>query len=167
MARGYLTAEEYKAIRKFLGLTQQEAAIFHKVQNIHTIKRWERGESWVSELACNKITDLLKKIQWSISQAIKQYQDFPYKSELEVVLITYPERCLSRFVPNWGDLPASVHNAMIVHTYTALKELGANVGIVEFNPQDYFTYLAANNMTDNQASRSAWAADYRGRLMIN
>ena len=56
---------------------------------------------------------------------------------------------------------------MIVRTYTALKELGANVGIVEFNPQDYFTFLAKNGFRDGKDARAAWAGDYRSRLLLN
>lgn len=165
--KGYLTAAEYKTIRQFLGFSQQEAAEFHNVQNVRTIKRWENGDSWVSELACDKITKLLKQIQWTIGQAVERYRELPHAQETSVVLITYPDNCLAKFVPNWGNLPASVHRAIIAHTYTALKELGADVGIVVFNPQDYFTYLAAHNLSDGQDSRSAWACDYRSRLMLN
>lgn len=161
---GYLTATEYKAIRKLLGFTLEEAKDFHKVQNISTIKRWENGYSKISELACDKITDLLKKINWTIAQALEKVDEMPEDSE--VVLITYPESCIRKFAVGFQNLPANVHNAMIARLYSAIREKGIACGVVEFNVQDYLNFLAINKMQDNQASRSAWAGDYRSRLII-
>lgn len=163
--KGYLTAEEYRAIRQALGMTLEEAAEFHRVQNIRTIIRWEKGDSWVSELACDKITGLLEKINKTISETIEMAREVLKKGELEAVLIIYPDSCYKKFAVGFAELPNSVHKAMIVRTYTALKELGADTGIVEFNPQDYFAYIGSQGMTDNPASRAAWAADYRRRIL--
>lgn len=165
--RGYLTAEEYRAIRQTLGMTLEEAAEFHRVQNIRTIARWEKGDSWVSELACDKITGLLEKINKTISETIEMAREVLKKGELEAVLIIYPDSCYKKFAVGFAELPNSVHKAMIVRTYTALKELGADTGIVEFNPQDYFTFLAKNGFRDGQDARAAWAGDYRSRLLLN
>lgn len=164
--RGYLTSAEYKALRQLLGFTQAQAAEFHRVQNIRTIQRWEKGDSWVSELACDKITDLAKKIDWSINQAVSQAQQFN-PNELEVVLIIYSDSCYKQFAYGFENLPNSVHQAMIARTYSALKELGYSCGVVEFNPQDYFTYLVIHNLKDNSASRSQWAINYHARLLLN
>lgn len=164
---GYLTGQEYRAIRNLLGMTLHEAKEFHKVQNISTIKRWENGYSKVSELACDKITELLKKINWGIEQGISQYKSLPedVQKQTEVVLIVYPDECFKKFVFGFQDLPNSVHKTMIYRLYLCFKELGAEVGIVEFNPQDYFTFMAKNNYKDAPDIRSAWACDYRGRLV--
>lgn len=164
--KGYLTAAEYKALRQLLGFTQAQAAEFHRVQNIRTIQRWEKGDSWVSELACDRITALAEKINWTISQAIEQAQEFK-PNELEVVLIVYPDACYKQFAFGFENLPNSVHQAMIARTYSALKELGYNCGVVEFNPQDYFIYLSSHNLKDNSSSRSQWAVDYHSRLLLN
>lgn len=161
-----ITAEEYKALRIMCGFSQEQAKEFHKVQNIRTIRRWENGESWVSELAANKILDLNEKLQWSVTQATEQYLAAAEKGiEIDkIVLIVYPEGC-RRMINNMGDLPCSVHNMLIQRTYLALKSVGADVAIVEFNMQDYFTYLAKNNFKDSQDIRGAWAADYYSRII--
>lgn len=161
--KGYLTSDEYKALRQLLGFTQEQAKEFHKVQNIRTIKRWESGYSRVSELACDKITELSKKINWTINECLK-LADAPDVEE--VVLIVYPESCYKKFAAGFEDLPNSVHRAAIARTYSGITQLGKKCGIVEFNPQDYFIFLSANNVKDSPAARSAWAAEYRDRLLL-
>ncbi len=163
---GYLTAAEYRAIRQTLGMTQAEAKEFHKVKNIMTIKRWEKGTSRVSELACDKIMALFERVNWSINQALEQARKLP-AAECEVVLVVYPDACYSKFAIGFEGLPNSVHRAMIQRTYVALRELGYSAGVVEFNPQDYLTYLAARSLTDSQDNRGAWACDYRSRFLKN
>lgn len=165
--RGYLTAEEYRAIRKILGMTLEEAAEFHRVQNIRTIARWEKGDSWVSELACDKIVGLFNKINTIIAEAISEYEKWSKKGDVDVVLIIYPDSCYKKFVAGIGDLPNSVHKSMVSRLYSELKMRGIDVGIVEFNPQDYFTFLAKNGFRDGQDARAAWAGDYRSRLLLN
>lgn len=164
--KGYLTAAEYRALRQLLGLTQEDSAKFHKVQNVRTIKRWEKGDSWVSEMACDKILALFEKVNWTINQAVFEAEKLP-PSDTEIVLIIYPDSCYEKFAVGMKDLPNNVHQAMISRLYARLKEKGYVVGIVEFCPQDYFIYLAAHNMKDGQDARSQWACDYRKRLLIN
>lgn len=164
--KGYLTSAEYKALRQLLGFSQAEAAAFHKVQNLRTIQRWESGASWPSELACDKMCALAEQIDWSIDQAVKQFSQFR-PDEVEVTLIVYPDECYRKFVANMGDLPNSVHRSMISRTYALLRKKGYSAGVVEFNVQDYFSYLATHGMTDGQDARAAWASDYRARLLVN
>lgn len=164
--KGYLTSVEYKLLRTSLGFTQAQAAEFHNVQNVRTIKRWESGDSWVSELACDRITKLAEKVNWTIQHAVEQASNYK-PEELEITLIVYPDGCYKKYAVGFEDLPNSVHQAMITRTYTALSRLGYKVGVVEMNTQDYFIYLAKNNLKDDQVSRSAWACDYRERLLLN
>lgn len=164
--KGYLTAAEYKSLRQLLGFSQAEAAAFHRVQNLRTIQRWESGASWPSEIACDKICALAEKIEWSIEQAVEQFSKFR-SDDVEVTLIVYPDECYRKFVINMGDLPNSVHRAMISRTYAVLRKKGYTAGVVEFNPQDYFSYLAARGITDSQDARAAWATDYHSRLLVN
>lgn len=164
--RGYLTSAEYKSLRQLLGFSQAEAAAFHRVQNLRTIQRWESGASWPSELACDKICALAEKIEWSIDQAIEKFSKFQ-PDEVDVTLIVYPDKCYRKFVTNMDDLPNSVHRAMISRTYAILRKKGYTAGIVEFNPQDYFSYLAALGIIDSQTARASWACDYRKRLILN
>lgn len=152
--KGYLTAAEYRAIRQALGFSQAEAAAFHCVQSVITIKRWESGKSFVSELACNKIVQLFELINTQVKTVVEQI--IKMQKETPMVLIIYPEGCRD-LIPRLGDLPLSVHTAMVRRTYIAARELGRKVGLVNFNPQSYFSFLAANNLKDGQDSRSAWA----------
>lgn len=153
-------------LRQLLGFTQAEVATFHKVQNLRTIQRWESGASYPSELACDKICALAERIDWSIDQAVKQFSQFR-PDEVEVTLIVYPDECYRKFVVNMFDLPNSVHRAMISRVYALLRQKGYSAGVVEFNPQDYFAYLAMHGMTDSQDARAAWATDYHARLVMN
>lgn len=162
--RGYLTNTEYRAIRKLLGFSIVEAKEFHKVQNVSTIKRWESGYSQVSEIACDKIISLLNTINATISMGVEEY----LKSKAsEIVLIVYPDSCYKKFVAGIGDLPNSVHKAMITRIYNELRKYNVDVHIVEFNPQDYFSFIGARGLSDSQDARAAWAADYYSRIIIN
>lgn len=152
--KGYLTAAEYRAIRQTLGFTQSEVAAFHRVKGVLTIKRWESGKSFVSELACNKITQLFDLINAQVKEAVNKILETP--ADTEIVLIIYPEGCQD-LIPGLNNLPLSVHTAMVKRIYIAARELGRKVGLVTFDPQSYFSWLAANNLKDGHDSRSAWA----------
>ena len=108
----------------------------------------------MSELACNKITRLFELIKAQIKSAVEKIIQTP--RDTEIVLVVYPEGCRD-LIPGLGDLPMSVHNAMIRRVYIAARELGQDVGIVTFNPQSYFSFLAARGLTDNQDNRAKWA----------
>jgi DNA-binding transcriptional regulator YiaG len=68
--KGALNGEEYKTIRETLGFSLAEAAEFHKVESINTIKRWEQGESLPTEKACKKILELFEKINFSVEAVL-------------------------------------------------------------------------------------------------
>ena len=160
--KGFLTSIEYTAIRKTLGFTQEEAAEFHQVQNVRTIKRWEKGDSWVSYIACEKITELFKLINYQVNETcdmIASKFDNQAKDLWEIaVLIQYPDSCYKKFVVGIGNLPNSVHKTMINRIYTNLTTRGYPVGIIMFNPQEYLTFLGVNGLSDCQESRATWAA---------
>jgi transcriptional regulator with XRE-family HTH domain len=163
--KGALNGEEYKTIRETLGFSLAEAAEFHKVESINTIKRWEQGESLPTEKACKKILELFEKINFVISEGLERYKQSPKNSE--VVLILYPDECYKKFVVGIGDLPNSIHQTMIKRLYTALKTLNAEARLVLFNPQDYFMFLAQKGLKDSQDVRSLWATDYINRVRVN
>lgn len=152
--KGFLTAEEYRTIRQTLGFTQEEAKNFHRVQNVRTIKRWENGDSFVSDIACEKISALFERINKIVADAISHIADHP---EAQIVLIIYPDGC-REMVYGLGDLPLSIHNAMIQRVYSGARAAGYKVGLVTFNPQEYIAWCAANGLKDSQDTRSAWAA---------
>lgn len=164
MAKGYLTAAEYKLIRQSLGLTQEQAAEFHKVKNRRTIVRWEKGDSFISDIACDKILNLAEKVDWTVSQAVELARSADPK-ETEITLIIYPDSCFKNYAIGFEDLPNSVHQAMIARIYNTLKSLGYKAGVVEFNEQAYLSFLNSHGLTDTQDARAAWAAEYRQKIL--
>lgn len=164
--KGYLTAAEYKALRQLLGFSQAEAAEFHGLQNMRTIRRWEAGDSWVSFVACEKICALAQKIDAVINGALDEAAKLP-ASGAEIVLIVYPDNCFRQYVVGIGDLPNSVHRAMVSRTYDLLRQEGYAAGVVEFNPDDYALYLQKKHLSDSQDVRASWAAEYRDKLLLN
>lgn len=164
MAKGYLTAAEYKLIRQSLGLTQEQAAEFHKVKNRRTIVRWEKGDSFISDIACDKILNLAEKVDWTVSQAVELARSADPK-ETEITLIIYPDSCFKNYAIGFEDLPNSVHQAMIARIYNTLKSLGYEAGVVEFNEQAYLSFLNSHGLTDTQDARAAWAAEYRQKIL--
>lgn len=159
--KGYLTATEYRTIRQTLGFSQAEAAAFHRVQSVITIKRWESGKSFVSELACNKITALFEQINQVVKEGVDKISSAA--KDAQIVLIVYPEGCRD-LISELGDLPVSVHTAIIRRIFVAAKELGRNVGVITFNPQSYFSFLAASGLKDSHDNRSAWACSEYDRI---
>lgn len=164
--KGYLTAAEYKALRELLGFSQQEAAEFHNMQNARTIRRWERGDSWVSKIASDKICALAEKVNWTIEQVVDSLLKYD-PSQAEAVFIVYPGETHKNFLPDTQGLPTSVHRSMIGRIYSILHLKGYEVGIVEFNAQDYISFLGRKGLTDSQSTRALWATDYRSRLLAS
>ena len=156
--RGYLTAEEYVAICQYLGMGTDDLVKFHKVQNRSTINRWQTGKSFVSELACDKITELFRQISEHVNAALELIYS-RNKEEFRTAMIIYPESCANMifgFKDSGWPLPA--YNAYIRHVYTEATAKGYEIDLVKFNPQSYFAYCAANNLKDSPENRASWAA---------
>ena len=155
---GYLTNEEYKAFRKCLGFTQDEATNFHGMNNKQTLVYWENGKSTVSRPACDKITELMDKINDKIEEVIQNWEE----TQQDVFLITYDDEDYTKYVYGLGrDLPNSVHTMLQYRTYIELKRLNANAYIVKFNKSSYAYYLAENGAMDSLDNRFKWAKWYR------
>lgn len=155
---GYLTSEEYRALRKLLGFTQKEAMKFHGVSRDLTIKQWERGKSTTSTAACDKITSLMEKINDLIEEIITKWE----KEQNEVFLITYDEEDYTKYIYGVGrNLPHNVHTMMIYRVYVELKRLGAKAYIVKFNKPSYAFFLQERGQMDSPENRNEWAAWYR------
>lgn len=154
MKRGNLTGEEYKTIRHTLGLSQAEAADFHGLKGTRTIKRWEKGGSFISDIACNKITALLVAVNEKIKADLGQLLALP--REAKIMLIIYPDDC-SGVVPGFDNLPPSVCTAMVKRVYIALKESGRTAGMVMFDQESYISFLMKNNLSDCRENREQWA----------
>lgn len=155
---GYLTGEEYRAMRKLLGFTQAEALEFHGVQRTQTIKQWEWGKSTLSTAACDKITNLMNRINENIEQTIVDWEN----NQQDVYLITYDDEDYVKYIYGAGrGLPCNVHKMMNYRIYVELKRLGANAYIVKFNKPSYAYYLQENGQIDSPENRNDWAKWYR------
>lgn len=155
---GYLTGEEYRAIRELLGFSQQDAADFHGVAQKITINQWEWNKNTISLRACDKITELMNSINDKIEEIITKWEE----TKEDVFLITYSEEDYQKYIFGLGrGLPNSVHTMMIYRAYVELKRLGALAYIVKFNKASYAHYLAEFGTTDTPENRLSWAKWYR------
>ncbi len=155
---GYLTSEEYLAICRWLDMGTDDLMKFHSVQNRSTIHRWQTGKSFVSELACDKITKLFNEVNKRINAALEIIYSTD-KNECQMVMIIYPESCSDMiFGLKDSKWPLSAYNAYVRHVYAEATAKGYNVGLIRFNPQAYIAFCAANNLKDCPQSRSTWAA---------
>lgn len=155
---GYLTGEEYRAIREILGFSQTEAANFHGMKQSISINQWEWNKNTVSKIACDKITDLLNRINDLIEETIVQWES----NKEDVFLITYDAEDYKRYIFGLGkDLPNNVHTMMIYRTYIELKRIGALAYIVKFSKASYAHYMSEFGTTDTPENRTKWAKWYR------
>lgn len=155
---GYLTGEEYKAIRKMLGMNQQDAAEFHGLKRKETLVWWENNKATVSLPACDKITALLNKIDDAIEEVVVKWES----DKEDVFLITYDEDDYKRYIFGLGkDLPNSVHTMLQYRTYAELKRIGALAYIVKFNKASYAHYMSEFGVLDTPENRTKWAKWYR------
>lgn len=155
---GYLTGEEYRAIRKILGLSQQEATELHGLKKKEGLQMWEWGKSTLSLPACDKITALLNKMDDMIEQTVEQWE----QTKEDVFLITYDEDDYKRYIFGLGkDLPNSVHTMLQYRTYAELKRIGALAYIVKFNKASYAHYMSEFGVLDTPENRTKWAKWYR------
>lgn len=155
---GYLTGEEYKALRKMLGFSQQEAADFHGMEQKLTINQWEWNKNTVSQRACDKITELMQKMDDMIEETITKWET----DKQDVFLITYDDDDYKRYIFGLGqNLPNSVHTMLQYRTYAELKRIGALAYIVKFNKSSYAHYLSEFGTTDTPENRFKWAKWYR------
>lgn len=155
---GYLTGEEYKALRKLLGFSQKEACDFHGLKRVESFQQWEWGKSTLSQPACDKITDLMNRINDLIEETITKWEE----TKEDVFLITYDDEDYQKYVFGLGrELPNSVHTMLQYRTYAELKRIGALAYIVKFNKSSYAFYLSENGITDSVENRFKWAKWYR------
>lgn len=155
---GYLTNEEYHAIRDCLGLTQNEAADLHGLSRKETVQAWEWGKSTISTAACDKITATINKINDILEQIITDWEE----TQDDVFLITYDDEDYQRYIFGLGrELPNSVHKKLMYRAYVELKRLGAIAYIVKFNRASYAYFLAEKGRTDDIEQRYNWARWYR------
>lgn len=157
--KGYLTAEEYSAMCKFLHMKTDELVCFHRVQNRSTINRWQSGKSFVSEQACDDICRLfdtvVERVEFALSKIYEQNKD-----ECQIVLIIYPEACKDMiFGFKDAGIPLPAFNSIAEHVYAEATAHGYDIGLIGFNPQAYMIWLSGRGLEDTPDNRSAWAAE--------
>nr|DAR21210.1 MAG TPA: putative transcriptional regulator [Caudoviricetes sp.] len=145
--KGYLTGLEIKTIREELGLTQAELMRLMKVKNYRTIQRWEYEEGRAPTGACDEIVELLKtayvEITGTVESLVAKYKRWEYA---DFALILYPE-----------DVK---RNAAVRKVYCRFIAEGKKAHMVRFDEEDYNNYLAAQNLSDCEKNRDAWALYY-------
>lgn len=120
----------------------------------------------VSNEDCEKITILLKKIEWFIKQTVEKAEKHN-PNELEMTLIVYLNEYYKKYVAGFKDLPNSVHKAMGSRVYAKLTALDYKAGIIEFVLLDYRKWLRAMGFKDEQDVHSVWTAEYRNCIVFN
>lgn len=167
MNKGILTNAEYKALRTYLGLSQEEATRLHGLKNVKTVQRWENGHSFISDIACNKLLEIFGKVQTVIEGTLAQFSQDGGNANDRVVLIIYPDDCYREYVTDIGDLPNSVHQSMMNKLYIELRHLGVDAHIVMFDKTSYQEWLANSRQQDGHEARSLWAIQYYSFITSN
>lgn len=142
--QGYLNGIEMKTIREELGLTQSEFQRILKVKNYRTIQRWEYADCRAPIGACDEIIELLKTAYIEITNTVEslttKYKRWEYA---DFALILYPE-----------DVK---RNAAVRKVYCRFIAEGKKAHLVRFDEEDYNNYLSAQNLSDCEKNRDAWA----------
>lgn len=138
---------EIRSIRQELGLTLAEFQRILKVKNYQTVQRWEYDECRAPTGACDEIVELLKTAYVEISDTVEslvaKYKRWEYA---DFALILYPE-----------DVK---RNAAVRKIYCRFIAEGKKAHLVRFDEEDYNNYLAAQNLSDCEKNRDAWALYY-------
>lgn len=146
-----MTGEEYKTIRIMCGLSQLEASEFHGLKNRNTVRRWENGQTPVSDIAEAKIRALNDWIEERVSGIMAGMDGH----EGTVVFLTYGEDDLDMIL--WDeDVPRQAHTAILRRAYIELIELGVDIRLVRMNRAKYRKWLG--DRSDTQDRRATWAA---------
>ena len=153
---GYLNAEEYKAIRKVVGFSQQEIQHFHGLKNIRTINQWETGRNTISLCACDKLVALSHKVYDDIK---RKFWDIRKHRTQPAIFLSYDYNEDGEYIKPLIDEyhSLSVYKMTIYRAYVEALERGLDAHIVMFNKRDYESYLEALNLDDTLDNREDWA----------
>lgn len=161
---GHLNQEEYRAIRKVIGFSQQEIQDFHGLKNIRTIHCWEKGKSTTSATACEKLLNHLAYANDFVQRKLweqKHYRNQP------VVFLTYRDEDENLYmqVAQNDFYYLSDYKMAIARAYVEALEQGLDAHIVIFDPVKYESYLEATNSEDMTETRENWARAYYMRYV--
>ena len=153
---GHLNGEEYRAIRKVLGLSQQDAQEFHGLKNRRTINQWESCRNTTSACACAKILNTLHLANEFIKD---KFFNIRHHRSQPAIFLTYKdeedERYTNMLLNEFPTLGA--YKMAIARAYVEALERGFDSHIVIFSSKEYESYLVANNLDDTLANRDDWA----------
>lgn len=153
---GQFNNEEYRALRKVLGLSQQEAQEFHGLKNIRTITQWESGRNTTSQCACDKMLNLMAISNDFIDQ---KFFDIRHHRNQPAVFLTYKDGENEIFIePILKIFPTlSAYKMAISRAFAEALSRGMDAHIVIFDEIAYDSYLVANNLDDTLKNRDDWA----------
>lgn len=153
-----MTGEFYKTLRQGLGMSQADAMYLHGVKNIRTIKRWEAGESEISERAAER---MLKAFSF-VENLVEHYEDQAKKyyreaDNLPVVLLTYKPQDFEDLMPFFQEnsLPQTLYKTVVAWTAAALSKQNIPVNVIEMDKENYHGWLEGRKDTEGQ--RLWWA----------
>lgn len=161
---GFLNGEEYRAIRKVLGFSQDDATEFHGLKNRRTIHQWESGRSTTSSCACIKMLDHIKTANDFVERKIweqKHYRPQP------IIFLTYDDNDENLYMQVASDefYFLSDYKMAIARAYVKCLEQGLDAHLVVFDPIKYDSFLEATNGVDTAKAREEWARQYYMRFV--
>jgi hypothetical protein len=121
-----MTPAEYDTRRRFLGLSVEEAAQLHGVQDRST-RRWARGDS---PIPANAINDLLR-LEGAMTRAVDQALALARGRTPDDLVVLYRHRTPEALAqsPHAAGLPLGAHAMLIGWTADALAAAGVEVAI--------------------------------------
>jgi len=142
---------EFKLIREELHLSQTELAELWGV-SLRTLQRWEKGDFNIpanrEEQLHNMLLDVYNAVQHFLEILEKNAPD----KKTNIVLLAYNQWTYD------GDFPHyKIHYSAISKCKSAAVEIGFNIRIVKFKPDEYAAWLQGR--ADTQALRSLWASE--------
>jgi hypothetical protein len=121
-----VTGAEYDTRRRLLGLSVEEAARLHGVQD-RTIRRWTRGVSPVPDDAALALLDLEDRMEKAVGEAVKLAK--AEAGTAPVALYRYRSVEAQTRSPHASSLPLGAHAMLIGWTADALDAEGFGVAI--------------------------------------
>ena len=158
-----MNGTELNTLRRSLWLSRADAATLFGV-NERTLRYWESGDWAVPD----DVRDLVRKLDAALNAmadaAWDHYGNLAHLAgrdwrAVEAVLLRYADAAdLAAVYPEFAGALADCHAAGIDRARILLEGEGARVRIVAFKPDAYAAWIADRGMTDDSASRSAWAS---------
>lgn len=140
---------EFKLIREELHLSQTELAELWGV-SLRTLQRWEKGDFKIPKEREEELYQMLLDVINAVQHFLEVLDEKAENRNNTIVLLAYNQ---------WnydGDFPHyKIHYSAIAKCKEAANQIGFNVRIVKFKPNEYADWLAGRE--DNQAMRASWA----------